>query len=43
MGKPLFNDFDLKGLLMPLIFNMVIWGSFVGWYTSRKATLVIAG
>jgi hypothetical protein len=43
MGKPLFNDFELKGLLMPVIFNMVIWGSFVGWYTSRKAPLVTAG
>ncbi|CAN5135611.1 hypothetical protein BH09BAC2_BH09BAC2_20890 [soil metagenome] len=36
LGKPLFNGFDLKGILMPVLFNMVIWGSFVGWYCSRK-------
>lgn len=32
IGKPLFNGFSLKGLLMPLLFNMVIWGCFVGWF-----------
>jgi hypothetical protein len=42
-GKPLFNDLEWKGLLMPLIFNMVIWGSFVGWYCSRKSRPLIAG
>ncbi len=36
LGKPLFNGFNMMGLLMPLIFNMLIWGSFVGWYCSRK-------
>ncbi len=36
LGKPLFNGFEVKGLVMPIIFNMVIWGSFVGWYCSRK-------
>ncbi len=36
IGKPLFNGFDPKGLIMPLIFNMVIWGSYVGWYMSRR-------
>ena len=35
-GKPLFNGFDILGIVMPLIFNMLIWGSFVGWYCSRK-------
>jgi len=37
VGKPLFNGFTVKGILMPLIFNMVIWGCFIGWYMSRKA------
>lgn len=34
-GKPLFNGFTPQGLLIPLIFNVVIWGCFVGWYRSR--------
>lgn len=38
LGKPLFNGFEAKGLILPLIFNMVIWGSFTGWYLSRKRT-----
>ncbi len=40
IGKPLFNGFTAKGLLMPIIFNMVIWGTFVGWYMSRRNTSV---
>ena len=36
IGQPLFNDFTLKGILMPLLFNVVIWGTFMGWYASRK-------
>lgn len=36
LDKPLFNGFTLKGIIMPLIFNMVIWGSFVGWFLRRK-------
>jgi hypothetical protein len=42
MGKPLFNGFDLKGIIFPLIFNMLIWGSILGWYCSRKTRTVIA-
>ncbi|MCY7423046.1 MAG: hypothetical protein LH478_15045 [Chitinophagaceae bacterium] len=42
VGKPLFNGFDIMGLVMPLIFNMVIWGSILGWYCSReKATATL--
>lgn len=37
LDKPLFNGFAAKGLLMPIIFNMVIWGTYVGWYMSRKS------
>lgn len=36
IAKPLFNDFSLKGIVMPLIFNMVIWGCFVGWFMQVK-------
>ncbi|WP_347160139.1 hypothetical protein [Pontibacter chitinilyticus] len=40
LGKPLFNDFTVKGLLMPFFFNVVIWGTFVGWYASRRYSAV---
>jgi hypothetical protein len=36
LGKPLFNGFETKGLLMPLLFNVVIWGGFVGWYMANR-------
>ncbi|SMO64808.1 hypothetical protein [Fodinibius sediminis] len=36
VGGAFFNSFALKGILMPLLFNCVIWGSFVGWYVQRK-------
>lgn len=36
LGKPLFNGFAVKGLILPIIFNMVIWGSFIGWYMNRR-------
>ena len=35
-GKPLFNGFTLMGIVGPVIFNMLIWGSILGWYASRK-------
>lgn len=31
-----FNGFSLKGIALPLIFNCLIWGSYVGWYVSRR-------
>lgn len=34
-GQPLFNGFSLQGLLLPILFNVVVWGSFVGWYSQR--------
>jgi hypothetical protein len=36
LGKPLFNGFSLMGILGPVIFNMLIWGSILGWYVSKK-------
>lgn len=37
LHKPLFNGYTAKGILMPLFFNMVIWGSFLGWYMRKKS------
>jgi hypothetical protein len=36
MSGAFFNGFAVKGLIFPIIFNVVIWGSFVGWYLSRR-------
>jgi hypothetical protein len=36
IGGAFFNGFALKGILMPLIFNCIIWGSYVGWYVKPK-------
>ena len=36
LGKPLFNGFSLMGIVGPVIFNMLLWGSILGWYASRK-------
>jgi hypothetical protein len=35
-GQPLFNGLTPQGIMLPLLFNVVIWGSFVGWYCSRR-------
>jgi ammonia channel protein AmtB len=37
MSGALFNGFAAKGLIMPVIFNVVIWGGFVGCFLSRKS------
>ncbi len=36
VGNPLFNGFTTQGILMPLLFNVVIWGTFMGWYCGRR-------
>lgn len=36
LGKPLFNGFTLMGIAGPIVFNMLIWGSILGWYAARK-------
>lgn len=36
MGQPLFNGFSAKGIIGPIIFNVIIWGGFLGWYVSRR-------
>lgn len=37
-GGQLFNGFALKGILFPILFNCVIWGSFLGWFVLNKKT-----
>ncbi|HKJ34158.1 MAG TPA: hypothetical protein VKA34_20165 [Balneolales bacterium] len=37
MGFPIFHGFALKPILFPIIFNCLIWGSFVGWYAAKSA------
>lgn len=36
LARPLFNGFTLMGIVGPIIFNMLIWGSILGWYSSKK-------
>ena len=36
IGGAFFNGFALKGIFMPLLFNCIIWGSFVGWYVRKQ-------
>ncbi len=36
MGQGFFNGFTAKGICMPLIFNVLIWGGFIGWYCGRS-------
>ncbi len=36
MGQPLFNGFAPKAIIFPLIFNCLIWGSFIGWYVKNN-------
>ncbi len=36
LGKPLFNGFDAKGIIMPIIFNVVIWGIVLGLYMRNR-------
>lgn len=35
IGQPVFFGFAPRQLIMPFIFNVVIWGAFIGWYCSR--------
>lgn len=36
MSGAIFNGFAVKGLVLPVVFNVLIWGGFVGWFLSRK-------
>lgn len=37
LHKPMFSGFQAKGLIMPLVANMLVWGSFLGWYTMKRS------
>lgn len=36
MGQPLFNGFAPRAIIIPLIFNCIIWGSSIGWHVKNK-------
>ena len=36
LGKPLFNGFTLSGILLPIIFNVIIWGFVLGWFMQGR-------
>ena len=36
-GQPVLADGDPKGIVLPILMNVVIWGSILGWYTQRHA------
>lgn len=36
-GGALFGGLTAKGLLIPVVMNVLIWGSIVGWYGRRTA------
>ncbi len=35
VGQPIFGGFTVRGILLPIIFNVVIWGGVVGWLTGK--------
>ena len=35
-GTPLFADGDPAGVLIPIVMNIVVWGSLLGWYARRS-------
>jgi hypothetical protein len=41
-GNPLLAGGDPKGILIPVVMNIVIWGSIVGWYTQRHTRALAA-
>lgn len=38
MGDSLFFGFAAQSLIIPIIANVIIWGSFVGWYCDQRIT-----
>lgn len=34
-GNPILADGAPKGILIPVVMNVVIWGSILGWYADR--------
>ncbi len=38
-GQPIFNGFTTRGILFPILYNVIVWGAVVGFLT-RKLGLV---
>ena len=36
MGQLIFFGFAPMQLILPFVFNVIVWGSFVGWYSQRR-------
>lgn len=37
LGQPSFFGFDVRAMVQPVIFNVLLWGPFVGWYCREHA------
>lgn len=35
LGQPVFFGFQVPNLVMPFIFNVIVWGSITGWYSAE--------
>jgi hypothetical protein len=35
LGQPAFFGFQVPNLVMPFLFNVVVWGSITGWYSAE--------
>ncbi len=42
LGAPLFMGFAAQGLILPFVFNVIVWGGFLGWYCRRLTRRAIA-
>ncbi len=38
-GTPLFYGFTFPGIVKPLFFNCLIWGTFIGWFVSTNSRI----
>lgn len=36
LGQPAFFGFQIPKLVMPFIFNVIVWGSVTGWYSAER-------
>jgi len=42
LGQPVFFGFQVPQLVMPFIFNVIVWGSITGWYSAERLPLAQA-
>ncbi len=40
MGQPVFFGFAPRQIILPIVANILIWGSFVGWYCDQRLAAV---